>query len=92
MSVVRYKPGPCLNCHKLMDVIGDCGDGKTPHPGAVTICLYCGAVMKIGPDYVPEGFTEQEIDEMLADIAFLGQLARLNSARQKVMFVHRSRN
>jgi hypothetical protein len=54
-------------------------------PGAISLCLYCGAVAIFGPDMILVPPTRQELDEMEEDKDFIQTYTQFSWARQYVM-------
>jgi hypothetical protein len=77
ISITRTSQSACLHCGKKLDAISSLGDGEVPIPGDVTVCLYCGAIMKIGKDLCPAPFTDEEVNDMLADRELMRYLRRV---------------
>lgn len=71
----------CLQCGKVMDAASHPEDDtKTPRPGDVTICLYCGFLMAFTDDLGFRELTEEELGEIPLD-----QISRIQRARKAVM-------
>jgi hypothetical protein len=56
-----------------------------PHPGAISLCLYCGAVAVFGPDMLLYPPDEQTLDELAKDEDFVKKYMSFSWARQYVM-------
>ena len=69
----------CLECGTTLSGIGDLedGDGPAPGPGDPVACIRCGAVATVDGDGALRGFTDREMDELIADRAAMDGLARL---------------
>jgi hypothetical protein len=79
---VRVPESRCLNCGKLMDALGtgDYDVPADPHPGDVTICIKCGAVMRLDGNLRMRGMTDAEMDELVADKEWMNQVAKMVGA------------
>lgn len=85
-DVVRVPESRCLNCGALMNALGT-GDRHVeakPEPGDVSVCIRCGAVMKLDGELRLRGMTNEEMDELTADRAWMDQIAKMV---QKIHFV-----
>jgi hypothetical protein len=71
----------CLSCGRPMDALGtpDGAEAK-PAPGDIAVCLRCGAVMKLDENLKLRGMTEAEMDELVADQAWMDEVAQLVGA------------
>lgn len=78
-DIARTPECVCLNCGKVFDALGtgDLNVAADPQPGDVTVCIRCGAVMKIGDNLRVRGMTDAEMDELQADTEWMNQVARL---------------
>jgi hypothetical protein len=56
-----------------------------PYPGAISLCLYCGAVAIFGPDMILYPPDEQTLDELAQDVEFRQKYTSFSWARQYVM-------
>lgn len=84
IDVARTPECNCLNCGKLLSALGT-GDPTVeakPEPGDVTVCLRCGAVMKLADDLRVRGMTDAEMDELIADKEWMNHVARMVKAIQ----------
>jgi len=71
----------CLRCRKKLDAASYIKDeSKSPVPGDVTICMYCGYLMAFTDDMTFRELTEEEIKEVP-----LVEVARIQRARKAVM-------
>jgi hypothetical protein len=61
----RLKPSACLGCGRLLDgaTVTD-GEDRRPHPGAVSVCFYCGHVQIFGDDMGFRQLTDDEVIEI----------------------------
>ena len=76
----------CWHCDRALDDASEMlEEGGRPTPGAVSLCLYCGAVAFFGPDLELRPPTEEELDELGKDVDFKKQYMRFVWARQYVM-------
>ena len=77
----------CWHCDRPLDAASGFGptEGMVPEPGAISLCLYCGAVAQFGPDLILYPLTRQELDEMEKDRDFMRTYMQFAWARQYVM-------
>lgn len=78
----------CWHCDRPLDAatsIDDKGQEQHPSPGAVSLCLYCGAVAFFEADLRLRAPTEEELNELSKDEAFRHQYVNFSWARQYVM-------
>jgi hypothetical protein len=77
----------CWHCDRMLDAasgFGD-GDGLVPSSGAVSLCLYCGAVAIFGEDLILRPPTKEELDNLGEDKEFRRSYTGFTWARQYVM-------
>jgi hypothetical protein len=77
-DVAITKPCNCLECGKLINALGT-GDRRIaarPSPGDLMACIGCGAVMMLADDLTMRGMTEEEIDDVMANVEAMNDLAR----------------
>lgn len=69
----------CLNCGHAMNAVGtaDLNDIALPSPGDVTVCIRCGAVMMLDENLRLRGMSDAEMDELVADTEWMGQIAKM---------------
>ena len=84
----------CLNCGEAMNATAkpQKPDDELPEDGAIVVCLRCGAAMAYDSKLGVRGFTEKEIDEIMADPDALNDLAKTVKAVQFIRQVMPSRN
>jgi hypothetical protein len=76
----------CWHCDRALDgASGIDGDDMIPTQGAVSLCIYCGAVALFGPDLRLIPPTDQQLDDLGRDDEFKTQYVRFMWARQYVM-------
>jgi hypothetical protein len=77
----------CWHCDRMLDAASGFGptEGAEPEPGAVSLCLYCGAVGLFGAGLVLCAPTEAELDELGEDRDFRQAFTKFAWARQYVM-------
>lgn len=87
---IRIRPGACLECGRKLDAIGTL-DGTTPRPepGNAIVCIGCGAVMTVDAAGALCGFTDQQMNELIADTAHMDEIARLV---RRVHFIRHATN
>ena len=44
-SIQLHGGAPCLNCSQWLDAATSIDHRARPHPGATTVCMYCGHIM-----------------------------------------------
>jgi hypothetical protein len=47
-----------------------------PQPGDVALCIYCGGLLRFGPDLVREALTEDDMKELTASNPRLARMLR----------------
>jgi hypothetical protein len=57
----RTPPQFCPLCFTVLDAVASLETKKVPDPGDFTICLYCAAVLKFGPDMMLEASSLMDI-------------------------------
>jgi hypothetical protein len=58
----------CTSCGKSMDAASNADEAPTPpHPGDISICLYCGHLMVFDSDLCLRALTDAEIVEVAGD-------------------------
>lgn len=77
MSTHITPPCVCLYCGKRLDRMSPVAGNPQPHEGAVTICIRCGAVMRVSANLTPEGFSDEEIAEITQDPEWMAQIAKI---------------
>lgn len=78
-DVARTPECRCLNCGARLDAVGT-GDPAVeahPLPGDVTVCIRCGAVMKLDDALRLRGMSEVEMDELVNDKEWMDQVAKI---------------
>lgn len=76
----------CWHCDMALDAATDPEDEQSvPTEGAVSICLYCGAVGIFGPELALRPPTEAELDELANDRELRQKYTQFSWARQYVM-------
>jgi hypothetical protein len=78
----------CWHCDRLLDAAASMDDGPKPEPGAVSLCLYCGAVGVFGPDLMLSAPDKALLDELWGEDEFRQNFVAFNWARQYVMIEH----
>lgn len=81
---VRMADAKCMECGRPLNAIGSIDStAPLPKPGDPVACLRCGAVMTIEGG-VLRGFTDAEMNGLVADDEAMDELAQLIS---KIHFV-----
>lgn len=76
----------CWHCDRALDAASDVDPEQTkPHPGAISLCLYCGAVAVFGPDLRLLPPDEALLKKLEEDQEFRQMYVRFSWARQYVM-------
>lgn len=76
----------CWHCDRPLDAASNMpGQEGGPHPGAVSLCLYCGAVAIFGPENLLYPPTKEELEEMEKDRGFIDMYMQFAWARQYLM-------
>jgi ferredoxin len=85
---VRIPAHECINCHKKLDGVTGLNGADAPNEHSITLCIYCGAVMKLCPNGTVRAFTETERDALFADkdtmqiiVTTLREIVRMNMLR-----------
>jgi hypothetical protein len=88
-DVIRVPAAKCLECDNTLNAIGSFdGTAPAPKPGDPVACIRCGAVMTFEAGAL-RGFTETEMDELIADTEAMDELARMVKG---IHFVRTRRN
>lgn len=76
----------CWHCDRALDAATDYDNaGARPEPGAISLCLYCGAVAVFGPDLALQPPSKALLDELGDDRDFRSSYTQFSWARQYVM-------
>jgi hypothetical protein len=75
----------CWHCDRALDAATPIDDDAVPEPGAVSLCMYCGAVSYFEHDLRLRPPTHAELDELEQNDEFRRQYVRFAWARQRVM-------
>lgn len=75
----------CWHCDRMLDAATEVAGSARPTPGAVSLCLYCGAVAFFGDDMVLRSPTEEELDDLVKEREFRKTFANFSWQRQYVM-------
>jgi hypothetical protein len=80
----------CWHCDRPLDAASGFGptEGMQAHPGAISLCLYCGAVAEFGPDLILYPLTAERLEELSEDKDFMRTYQQFAWARQYVMIRH----
>jgi hypothetical protein len=64
-----------------LDALGTADNtAADPRPGDVTVCIRCGAVMRLDDNLRVRGMTDAEMDELVADRKWMNQVAKMVGA------------
>lgn len=77
----------CWHCSRSLDAASGFGatEGMQPTPGAISLCLHCGAVAEFGHDLILYPLTRERLDELEDDKEFMLTYMQFAWARQYVM-------
>jgi hypothetical protein len=76
----------CWHCDRMLDAATELADeGATAHPGAISLCLYCGAIAVFADDLRLEPCPEELLSKLVEDSDFRKSFVNFNWARQYVM-------
>jgi hypothetical protein len=77
----------CWHCDRMLDAAHGIleSEGEKASPGAISLCLYCGAIAIFGPDLEMRRPTRSELDVLAKEADFRQAFVRFNWARQFVM-------
>jgi hypothetical protein len=76
----------CWHCDRPLDAATPAGEDEgAPQPGAVSLCLYCGAVAIFGEELALRSPTKEELEDMEKDAEFRRTYLQFSWARQYVM-------
>jgi hypothetical protein len=77
----------CWHCDRPLDAASGFGEteGQEPHPGSISLCLYCGAVAVFEDDLRMRPPWRMELDELEKDKDFMRTYMQFAWARQYVM-------
>jgi hypothetical protein len=77
----------CWHCDRMLDAATGFGptEGEVPTPGAISLCLYCGAVGVFGSDLELMPATVELLDELVKDAEFRKAFTTFAWARQYEM-------
>ena len=77
----------CWHCDRILDAATGMVEDEDQRPsrGAISLCLYCGAIAVFGPDLALLAPTEELLVELEKDPEFRRKFVGFNWARQFVM-------
>lgn len=76
----------CWHCDHALDAVSNMpGQEAEPHSGAVSLCLYCGAVAIFGPEWLLYPPSKEQLEELEKDKDFIETYMQFAWARQYVM-------
>jgi RNase P subunit RPR2 len=88
-------PSACTNCRYVMDMatsISERDDDPQPEPGAFTICIQCGHIMRFADDLSLRDLTDEEIVMVAGDKRIIAiQAARAEVERERAYVEDRVR-
>lgn len=80
----------CWHCDQPLDAASELQpEGHRPTPGAISLCLYCGAVAVFGPELLLYPPTKEELEELAEDREFMQSYMSFAWARQYLMIQHK---
>jgi hypothetical protein len=66
--MTKVVPSKCTNCGKMLDgATSSDADETSPEPGNITICLYCGELMRYENDLTLGKLTDADMYEIAGD-------------------------
>lgn len=90
---MRMPACACLRCGYKFDSASSLENSTlSPSPGSLSVCLKCGAVAKYAEDLTVVPLTEQEADDLAADLETMNYLKRVTTAIHIVQNQHARRN
>lgn len=78
----------CWHCDRPLDGAAPSDDGPKPEPGAISLCMYCGAVAVFGDDLRLEPPSKDLLDKLTEDKEFRQTYVTFSWARQYLMIEH----
>jgi hypothetical protein len=75
----------CWHCDHMLDAASPVEGQAVPSEGAVSLCLYCGAVAIFEEDLKLRAPTEEELDEIVKEREFRKTFAEFSWHRQYIM-------
>jgi hypothetical protein len=77
----------CWHCDRPLDAASGFGptEGMVPEVGAISLCLYCGAVARFGFGLILYPLTEGELEALSDDKDFMRTYMQFAWSRQYVM-------
>jgi len=85
MSTDNLPMSICWHCDRALDAATGIGNDDQPEEGAVSLCMYCGAVAIFGEDQRLEKPTRDVLDQLEDLPEFRTAFVRFNWLRQYVM-------
>ena len=70
----------CPSCGNKNDAVTAAFGDATPHPGDLSICLYCGHLMVFADDLSLRALTDEEMHE----VAGMREMLAVQRAREKI--------
>jgi hypothetical protein len=90
---MRMPACACLRCGYKFDAASSLENPTlSPNPGSLSVCLKCGAVAKYAEDLTVVPLTEQEADNLAADLETMSYLKQVVTAIHIVQERHARRN
>jgi hypothetical protein len=76
----------CWHCDRPLDAATGIREKEAvPEEGAISLCMYCGAVAEFGPDLLLYPPTKELLDELEDNKDFMNMYIQFSWARQYVM-------
>ena len=75
----------CWHCDRMLDSMDPIGSEIKPTPGAISLCMYCGAVATLDSDLRMIMPTRELLDDLETNEEFIQAYMRFAWARQYVM-------
>lgn len=76
---MKVSESRCLSCGAHLDALGTGNRAveAKPEPGDAAVCIKCGAVMMLDEQLRLRGMTQEEMDELKANRAWMNEIARM---------------
>jgi hypothetical protein len=78
----------CWHCDRALDAATDIEGALEPEEGAISLCMYCGAIATFGEDLRLIRPTKEDLDALEEMEEFRKAFVKFNWARQYVMIEH----
>lgn len=75
----------CWHCDRMLDAMSALEDQADPEPGAISMCMYCGAIAIMGPDLELMQPTRADLEGLAKEDDFARAFVKFQWSRQLVM-------